>query len=64
MANIAPQTVHAKVTGNEPIMTRYSLSILSKNQTLNIDAAKKDLGYRPAFTIEEGMERFAGWYKK
>jgi nucleoside-diphosphate-sugar epimerase len=52
------------LTGNEPLMTRYSLSILSKNQTLNIDSAKRDLGYKPRFSVDEGLERFALWWKQ
>ncbi|MFE8702040.1 NAD-dependent epimerase/dehydratase family protein [Cytobacillus sp. FJAT-54145] len=48
--------------GKEPVLTKYSVSVLAKNQTLNIDAAKTDLGYKPAISINEGMDRFVEWW--
>ncbi|MGL6028979.1 MAG: NAD-dependent epimerase/dehydratase family protein [Legionella sp.] len=47
----------------EPAITRYSAAVLALGQTLNIDAAKKDLGYQPHISIDEGMARFARWYQ-
>ncbi|MBA4537981.1 SDR family NAD(P)-dependent oxidoreductase [Bacillus aquiflavi] len=48
--------------GKEPILTKYSVSVLAKNQTLNIDAARKELGYNPRISIEEGIEQFVEWW--
>jgi nucleoside-diphosphate-sugar epimerase len=47
----------------EPRLTRYSAGVLCLGQTLNIDAAKKDLAYQPQISISEGIERFAQWYQ-
>ncbi len=47
----------------EPRLTAYSASVLALGQTLNIDAAKKDLGYKPIVPIAEGMKLFAQWYQ-
>lgn len=47
----------------EPRLTRYTAAVLAKGQTLNIDAAKKDLQYRPKVSIDEGIQRFADWYR-
>ncbi len=46
----------------EPRLTAYSAGVLALGQTLNIDAAKKDLGYKPIVSIGEGLQRFAHWY--
>lgn len=46
----------------EPPITAYSAGVLALGQTLNIDAAKRDLGYRPIYSLAEGIERFANWY--
>ena len=49
---------------SEPPLTTYSAGVLALGQTLNIEAAKKDLGYKPIISIAEGMQSFAEWYKK
>lgn len=46
----------------EPVLTRYTVSVLSHTQTLNISAAKKDLGYEPRISIDEGIEEFSKWW--
>jgi nucleoside-diphosphate-sugar epimerase len=46
----------ARVTGREPTLTRYSALILARTQTYNIAAAKRDLGYHPPISLEEGIE--------
>ncbi len=47
---------------NEPRLTAYSAGVLALGQTLNIEAAKQDLAYKPIMTIKEGMTCFAKWY--
>jgi nucleoside-diphosphate-sugar epimerase len=47
----------------EPPITPYTAGVLALGQTLNIDAAKLDLGYRPIVSIDEGIKRFAAWYQ-
>ncbi|MBY0123844.1 NAD(P)-dependent oxidoreductase [Bacillus sp. S/N-304-OC-R1] len=49
--------------GKEPILTRYTVSVLSKSQTLNIERAKKELGYEHRVSIEEGIQHFVDWWK-
>jgi len=46
----------------EPPLSRYAVGLMAKSQTLDISAAKQDLGYDPKIKIEEGMERFASWW--
>jgi nucleoside-diphosphate-sugar epimerase len=56
--------IGAQLTGRPPVLNRYALGLLSYSQTLNIDKAKDKLGYAPLYTIEEGIHRFAKWWKK
>ncbi len=42
----------------EPVFTKYSLGILSFNQTLDISKAKDNLGYKPIISIEEGLKEY------
>lgn len=45
----------------EPPMTRWGASELASSHWYNIDAAKKDLGYRPLISTEEGLKRLGAW---
>lgn len=49
--------------GQEPTLTRYTVTVLAKTQTLNIEKARQELGYEPKISIEEGIELFAQWWK-
>lgn len=42
----------------EPRLTRYSVDSLSLDATLDISAAKRDLGYAPTVSVEEGVAQF------
>lgn len=44
---------------SEPVMTRFVARQLATAHWFNIDAAKKDLGYQPKVSIEEGLMRLA-----
>ncbi|PLS19243.1 3-beta hydroxysteroid dehydrogenase [Bacillus sp. M6-12] len=48
----------------EPTLTKYSVSVLAKTQTLNIEKAQLELGYKPQVSIEEGIEKYVEWYKQ
>lgn len=47
----------------EPILTRYSVGILGRTMTLDITAARRDLGYSPRVNMDEGLQRFLAWWK-
>ncbi|TGK33430.1 NAD-dependent epimerase/dehydratase family protein [Leptospira gomenensis] len=42
---------------NEPPLTRFGANIMSRDCTIKIDNAKRDLGYRPIVSVEEGMKQ-------
>lgn len=50
--------------GKEPVLTQYTAGVLAKSQTLDITEARKDLGYNPKVTIDEGINLFIDWWKK
>src|SRR5262249_28574684 len=47
----------ARVSGREPLLTRYTVAILARTQTYDIRAARSDLGYEPRVSVAEGIER-------
>ncbi len=47
----------ARLTGQEPLLTRYSAAILAREQTYDIAAARRDLGYVPLVSLEDGIAR-------
>lgn len=57
LAAVSLMEARARRTGREPLLTRYSVLILARTQTHDISRARRDLGYAPAVTLEEGIER-------
>ena len=47
----------------EPPTTRFVVSQLSTSHWYDINAAKRDLGYAPTISIEEGLRRLAASLK-
>ena len=48
----------------EPLMTRFLAKQLATDHYFDISAAKRDLGYEPEVTIEEGMEWLGEWIRE
>ena len=46
----------ASITKREPLLTRYAVAILARNQTYDISAAERDLAYTPLVSLAEGIE--------
>jgi nucleoside-diphosphate-sugar epimerase len=51
-------------THPEPPLTRISVSMLANNTTLDISAAKNELGYNPKVSVNEGFDLFMKWWKE
>ena len=47
----------------EPPMTRFLADAVAKSHWFDISAAKKDLGYKPAVSTQEGLRRLEEWFK-
>jgi len=48
----------------EPPMTRFLASELGKDHWFSIERAKRDLGYLPRISMEDGLERFLAWFSQ
>lgn len=48
----------------EPPMTRFVARELATSHWFNITAAKKDLGYKPLVSMQEGLRRLAAWIEQ
>ncbi|MCI0650924.1 MAG: NAD-dependent epimerase/dehydratase family protein [Planctomycetes bacterium] len=48
----------------EPPMTRFLARQLATSHWFDIGAARRDLGYEPEVSIEEGLARLAAWFRK
>ncbi len=47
----------------EPPMTRFLAEQLSTAHWYDISAARRDLGYVPSVSIDEGLQRLAAWWR-
>jgi nucleoside-diphosphate-sugar epimerase len=56
LAAAAAMEARAALTGQEPLLTRYSAAILGRTQTYDISAAQRDLGYVPLVSVAQGIE--------
>ena len=45
----------------EPRLTRFVVRQFATNHWFDITAAKRDLGYEPSISTEEGLQRLAAW---
>jgi nucleoside-diphosphate-sugar epimerase len=48
----------------EPPMTRFLAAELTTAHWFNIDAARRDLGYKPRVSIEEGLKRLEAYFHR
>ncbi len=48
----------------EPPLTRSRVLMLSKNWGYSIDKARRELGYGPRVSLNDGIRRTVGWYQE
>ena len=48
----------------EPPLTKYTACTLGASQTLNIARAREKLSYEPMYSIWEGIDAYAKWWKE
>jgi nucleoside-diphosphate-sugar epimerase len=61
---VALEALHRTLLrGSEPLLTRYSAALLAHSLTLDITAARRDLGYAPSVAPDEGLARFVDWWR-
>lgn len=54
----------AHITGKEPMLTRYSVAAAYFDMTLDNTHAIEELGYRPRYSLDQGIELTAEWLKQ
>ncbi|HAA56948.1 MAG TPA: 3-beta hydroxysteroid dehydrogenase [Myxococcales bacterium] len=47
----------------EPFLTRYGVGLLAKSMTLNIQAAREELGYTPRYDSWDAARDFVDWWR-
>jgi len=55
---------HLRKRPDEPRLTRFVAAELSTAHWFDISAARRDLGYAPTISIDEGLRRLAEWLRK
>ncbi len=62
LAGAAMEMIH-RISGSrkEPLLTRFVVREFMCDHWFDISAAKRDLGYRPSVSMEEGMKRLGKW---
>jgi nucleoside-diphosphate-sugar epimerase len=53
-----------KALGRTPPVFRRRLSWFATNRAFRIDRARRELGYSPCVSLEEGLRRTANWYRQ
>jgi nucleoside-diphosphate-sugar epimerase len=48
----------------EPPMTRFLAAQLGRSHWFDVSAARRDFGYNPAVSTDEGMRRLGEWLKR
>lgn len=54
----------ARLTGREPMLTRYSAGALAYDMTLDLSRASSVLGYHPQVRMDEAIVRTADWMQR
>ena len=57
-ANVLEGAFRLLNIGKEPPLTRYTACLLTYGQTLNINKARRELGYEPRIRIAQGIEHY------
>lgn len=47
----------------EPAMLRLGMAVMARDFNLDISAARRELGYQPRVSAEQGIEHFAQWWQ-
>lgn len=56
--------IGAKFIGKPPKISREAVRYLTRQSSFNIEKAKRELGYHPRFSLEEGMKLTEQWLRK
>jgi nucleoside-diphosphate-sugar epimerase len=54
---------YASISGVEPALTRYSVGTLNYDMTLNVEKARRMLGYLPIVPLADGIDMTVRWIR-
>ena len=63
LGTLAERIANIRPGQPEPRLSRYGVGVLGFSQTLDISAARQQLGYAPSVSVVEGVDRFARWWR-
>ncbi len=63
LANILEWRARRKGATNPPLVNKARVKFLGLNLDFSCEKAKRELGYRPRFTFEEGMRQTVEWFR-
>jgi nucleoside-diphosphate-sugar epimerase len=64
VARVSEAIAALRPNGGEPRLTRYGIALLTYSMTLDIGAARSRLGYTPSVSVDEGLKRYAAWWRR
>jgi len=64
IASLFEQFYNIGFINKKPNLTKYTIDLLSVDQTLSIERAKKDLNYHPVISIRDGIRDYIEWRKQ
>ncbi|NWF92687.1 MAG: NAD-dependent epimerase/dehydratase family protein [Syntrophaceae bacterium] len=56
--------ISSKFTGRPPKITREAVSYLTRQSYFSIEKARRELGYQPRFSLEQGMKLTEQWLRE
>jgi hypothetical protein len=56
--------IFSKLTGKPPTITREAVSFLMRKARLSVEKARRELGYQPRISLEEGMKLTEQWLRE
>jgi len=54
----------SKFAGKPPKITREAVGFLTREARFSIEKARRELGYQPRFSLEEGMKLTEQWLRE
>jgi nucleoside-diphosphate-sugar epimerase len=59
------ESTHGRLRSpGRPLLTRHAVYLLSRNQEYPIEKARRDFGFAPTVSFDEGVARTVNWLKK
>jgi nucleoside-diphosphate-sugar epimerase len=56
--------IFSKLTGKPPKITREAVGFLTREARFSIEKARRELGYQPRVSLEEGMKLTEQWLRE